>query len=221
MNARPRMSTHEKSQEKRRQILESAERVFARKGFDGANMREIAAAAGVNKFMLYYHFEDKQTLFERVLEAITRPVFRKLTDTIDGAASLEQAIGDVYDLYARLFAKNGGRLRSFMAREIAAGAPRSTTLFKLRLPAIFDHLAPKIAEDRGRGTLPERQLARAVIEIMVSIVSRFLMQPLLTDAMVAQQLSPADRDVKEQAVQFILGGVRASIGATILTQTHN
>ena len=56
---------------------------------------------------------------------------------------------------------------------------------------------------------------------MVSIVSRFLMQPLLTDAMVAQQLSPADRDVKEQAVQFILGGVRASIGATVLTQTHN
>ena len=59
------------------------------------------------------------------------------------------------------------------------------------------------------------------MNIMVSIVSRFLMQPLLTDAMVAQQLSPADRDVKEQAVQFILGGVRASIGATILTQTHN
>ena len=221
MNARPRMSTHEKAQENRRQILESAERVFARKGFDGANMREIAAAAGVNKFMLYYHFEDKQTLFDRVLEAISRPVFRKLTDTIDGAASLEQAIGDVYDLYARLFAKNGGRLRSFMAREIAAGAPRASKLFKLRLPEIFDHWAPKIEEDLGRGPLPERQLALAVMNIMVSIVSRFLMQPLLTEVMAAQQLFPADRDVKEQAVQFILGGVRASIGTTVLTQTHN
>ncbi len=98
MNARPRMSTHEKAQENRRQILESAERVFARKGFDGANMREIAAAAGVNKFMLYYHFEDKQTLFDRVLEAISRPGFRKLTDPILSPASRAQALAVVYAL---------------------------------------------------------------------------------------------------------------------------
>ncbi len=215
MNARPRMSTHEKAQENRRRILESAEKVFARKGFDGANMREIAAAAGVNKFMLYYHFEDKQTLFERVLDAISRPVFRKLTDTIDGAASLEEAIGAVYDLYARLFAKNEGRLRSFMAREIAAGAPRAGKLLKLKLPVILDHWAPKIERDLGRGPLPERQLALAVMNIMLSIVSRFLMQPLFAEVMAAQQLSLADRDVREQVVQFILGGVRASTGETV------
>ncbi len=215
MNARPKMSTHEKAQENRRRILESAEKVFARKGFDGANMREIAAAAGVNKFMLYYHFEDKQTLFDRVLDAISKPVFLKLTDTIDRAASLEEAISDVYDLYAQLFAKNGGRLRSFMAREIAAGAPRASELFKLRAPAIFDHWAPKIEQDLGCGPLPERQLALTVMNIMLSIVSRFLMQPLFTEVMAAQQLFPADRHAKEQVVQFILGGVRASTGETV------
>ena len=47
----------------RQQILESAVRVFAEKGFSGATVDEIAEAAAVNKQRIYAYFGSKQGLF--------------------------------------------------------------------------------------------------------------------------------------------------------------
>ncbi|MGB7843420.1 MAG: TetR/AcrR family transcriptional regulator [Salinimicrobium sp.] len=47
-------------------ILSAAEKVFQRKGMDGARMQEIANEAGINKAMLHYYFRSKRFLFEAV-----------------------------------------------------------------------------------------------------------------------------------------------------------
>ncbi len=47
-------------------ILDAAERCFARAGYAGAAMREIAEAAGVAKSLLHYHFQSKEHLFIEV-----------------------------------------------------------------------------------------------------------------------------------------------------------
>lgn len=49
-------------------IFEAATRIFAKKGFDGARVDEIAAAARINKQLLYHHFGSKDRLFTAVLE---------------------------------------------------------------------------------------------------------------------------------------------------------
>ncbi|MGH9774755.1 MAG: TetR/AcrR family transcriptional regulator [Candidatus Acidiferrales bacterium] len=51
-----------------RRILAAAERIFAAEGLAGARTDEIAAAARVNKAMLYYYFGDKERLYRAVLE---------------------------------------------------------------------------------------------------------------------------------------------------------
>lgn len=48
------------------QILDAAEKVFQRKGMDGARMQEIANEAGINKAMLHYYYRSKRFLFEAV-----------------------------------------------------------------------------------------------------------------------------------------------------------
>lgn len=48
------------------QILNAAEKVFQKKGMDGARMQEIANEAGINKAMLHYYFRSKRFLFEAV-----------------------------------------------------------------------------------------------------------------------------------------------------------
>lgn len=49
-------------EEQRRHILDAASRVFARKGYAGATMDEIAAEMGCSKGILYYQFQSKQEL---------------------------------------------------------------------------------------------------------------------------------------------------------------
>ena len=51
-------------------IMPAAERVFARYGFRGATMQQIADAADLPKANLHYYFGSKQTLYLRVLECI-------------------------------------------------------------------------------------------------------------------------------------------------------
>jgi TetR/AcrR family transcriptional regulator len=54
--------------ETRGAILAAAARIFAEAGLAGARTDAIAAAAGVNKALLYYYFESKQRLYEAVVE---------------------------------------------------------------------------------------------------------------------------------------------------------
>jgi AcrR family transcriptional regulator len=50
------------------EILESARRTFAAKGFHAATMDEIAETAGVAKGTLYLYFDSKRTLYLKALE---------------------------------------------------------------------------------------------------------------------------------------------------------
>ena len=54
--------------ETRARILEAAKAEFAHHGLGGARVDRIAERAGVNKRLIYYYFEDKESLFEAVLE---------------------------------------------------------------------------------------------------------------------------------------------------------
>ena len=52
---------------KRAAILEAAKQLFAREGFKGVSMDQIAAAAGVSKLTVYSHFGDKESLFSAAI----------------------------------------------------------------------------------------------------------------------------------------------------------
>jgi len=54
----------------REKILAVAEEIFSEKGFSGARVDEIAAASGVNKRMIYAHFESKENLYKDILHRV-------------------------------------------------------------------------------------------------------------------------------------------------------
>ena len=57
-----------RSDKTRAAILAAAEHVFAEAGLAGARTDAIAAAARVNKALLYYYFQSKEQLYEAVVE---------------------------------------------------------------------------------------------------------------------------------------------------------
>jgi AcrR family transcriptional regulator len=54
----------------REQLLAAASRVFARAGYHGASMSEIAAEAGFSKGALYWNFASKEDLFFALLDEL-------------------------------------------------------------------------------------------------------------------------------------------------------
>ena len=64
----------DRSSETRARILDAALREFSANGLAGARTEQIAAAAGVNKALLYYHFESKEKLYLAALDMVSSRV---------------------------------------------------------------------------------------------------------------------------------------------------
>jgi len=58
---RPKRTTKDK-------LMDAAEKLFSKKGFHGASMRDITAAAGVELAVVNYHFGSKKQLLAAVIE---------------------------------------------------------------------------------------------------------------------------------------------------------
>ena len=51
-------------------ILEVAEEEFARLGYDAVSMNDLVKKLEINKSTIYYHFQDKKTLYQEIIENI-------------------------------------------------------------------------------------------------------------------------------------------------------
>lgn len=56
------------SEDSKVKILKTAAKLFARKGFDGARVEEIAKKAKVNKALIYYYFKSKKAILDELLD---------------------------------------------------------------------------------------------------------------------------------------------------------
>jgi AcrR family transcriptional regulator len=76
-------------------LLETAEQVFAERGFTGATMAEIASRAGYSAGNLYNVFEGKDALFEEILATRGEEVLELTREAIRSGESLTEII-DAY-----------------------------------------------------------------------------------------------------------------------------
>jgi AcrR family transcriptional regulator len=85
---------------KRRQvILAAAEEVFARGGYHGVSLDEIAQAAGVSKALIYEHFESKRDLHASLLQDHVAEIFRRLQANAETAATGEDRLRGGVDAF--------------------------------------------------------------------------------------------------------------------------
>lgn len=68
--------------DKQLQIIETAEKLFADKGFKGTSVRDIAEEAGINVAMISYYFGSKEQLMEAIFEVRIGSVQMRLEDLL-------------------------------------------------------------------------------------------------------------------------------------------
>ena len=77
-------------EDKRRQILDAAVRVFARKGFHASRVGDIAEEAGVAHGLLYHYFDSK----DAVLQAVFHENWNVLLERIDSVEETDEPAAD-------------------------------------------------------------------------------------------------------------------------------
>lgn len=140
----------------KKRILDAAEELFARRGFDGASLRQVTSTADVNLAAVNYHFGSKERLIEEV--------FRRRLDILNGqrldalkqlqaAATLEDVLkafiqpalelsregsgGDAFvRILARAYVEHDAQLRAFLSDNYGDVLKQFAAALAQRLPTL-------------------------------------------------------------------------------------
>ncbi len=72
----------------RQRLLEGAAELFTQKGYASTTVREIVAAAGVTKPVLYYYFRNKEGIYLELM----RGSFAKMDELLAGSAGIQGSV---------------------------------------------------------------------------------------------------------------------------------
>jgi TetR/AcrR family transcriptional regulator len=118
----------------RERLLAAAAEEFAARGFAGASIDRIAAAAGLNKAMIYYHFASKADLYREILRdmfaavgarvheaaASDRPPEEKVRQFVVAIATEAEARPHFPPIWFREIAEGGAHLDAETLRHVAS-----------------------------------------------------------------------------------------------------
>ncbi len=131
----------------RQAILRAAITEFAREGVAGARTDEIARTAKVNKALLYYYFQDKESLYGAVLDHAFGSIYPRLAAILDSDLPCGEKIleytGAHFDalagnpLFCRLVHQEMGRVGRDGSPHIANLANRYTSRLAARLQRVL------------------------------------------------------------------------------------
>lgn len=136
LKSRRRMSKAEQRAETMEQILDEAEYLFSRNGFNGVTLKDVAKGVGVHHTLLNYYFTDKTNLFDAVMErraGVTSSRRMKALDEYDAATNgkptVDGALRAFLDTDLDLYSQGGEGWKNYGA----LGAQASNTPYGAEL----------------------------------------------------------------------------------------
>jgi AcrR family transcriptional regulator len=94
--------TRKKKDIKRTNLMQSAVRVFAEKGYHAATIRDIVEDAEVAIGTFYFYFPDKETLFVYLYEETADFLLQAIEQAVNGRATLPKQIGAALQSYVNI-----------------------------------------------------------------------------------------------------------------------
>ena len=140
-----------KSQITINKILTSALEEFSEKGFFGARIDSIAANAGVNKRMIYEHFENKENLYKEVLTSVYEKCAESEREFFSEDFRPQDAIRNVVRIYFKFLYDNPDFVRILMWENLNnADSIPVQQLKSIKAPA-FEYIKYQVNRGKEQG----------------------------------------------------------------------
>jgi AcrR family transcriptional regulator len=177
-----RLTREEKQAETRDRLLRSAAKVFARHGFHGASLEQVAEEAGFTKGAVYSNFKSKEDLFVSLLEARCREGLEETRSVLQGSAPVAVRIREIGDQMAQRILHDRDWMPLFI--EFWAWSVREPRL-KRGFAAIWEEMRrglSRLIEEQARSLgirlpLPSDQLASAAMALTDGLALQMLAEP--------------------------------------------
>jgi len=177
---------HRDAKSTQRRILKAALALFSKKGFDGVRVKEIAKASGVSVPLLCHHFQDKETLYQSVIDQALLRVATLGKDLLARAGSISKSLEALISGMMEILTTDSQEI-AFLHRELLEGGARLRKKSKeLLLPlkqALIEEITAAQAIGELRGDLdPEFLLLHLVGAILYPTIAAPILGILWAEA---------------------------------------
>jgi AcrR family transcriptional regulator len=197
-----------RSKQTRELLLNSAEIVFVRDGFLGAELGEIAAMAGRSKGAIYGHFKSKEDLYFALLEERISRYRGRVEEVLLGCTSQKEISRALTDHFFSAVKKDKAWCRLLLEFKLFAvrNHPAKKRLQKIHKNLYFkEHLKdlPEIWARLGQRKLDSRigLGAQAALASMAAIVPALILEEEFAPAVLSEAKL---KDVVTQLVEALL-----------------
>ncbi|MCD6569319.1 MAG: TetR family transcriptional regulator [Deltaproteobacteria bacterium] len=188
-------------------IMDAAQMLFAKKGFDATRVQEIADIAEVNKAMIYYYFKDKDALLYAVVERIIKGIKDAIPRYLEEEDNTIDGLETFLDFYIEYLAQNSSFVR-LMAWEILSGKHIQSLAMDYFMPMFFlmrEKIAKGVDSGQIRPVSPEHTIFSIVGMNVFYTIALPLIQILLGgDPLSAEMLSKRKEEVKAFVMKGLL-----------------
>lgn len=171
------MTDQAKEKETRESILRAAREVFVEKGLNGARMQEIANRAGINKALLHYYFNNKETLFDFVFKEAFSQFWPRINEELLRDVPFRSVVKAVVHGYMTML-RERPYLPNFILNELHTNPDRLERLMK---EAGFhpEVLIAKIQQEIEHGTCRAFDPREIIINVISLSMFPFAARPLV------------------------------------------
>lgn len=208
-----RVSHTPKGQLARERVLHAAEKLFAKHGFHGTSLRDVAAAAKQPLASIVYHFAKKEELYAAVLGAIGDQIERALVASLaDERTSRVDAIARGL---VRWSADRPDRVR-LLLRELLDNPARVARASKLPLAPVLIRLSAAVAADMDAGRIPKTTPEIAVLHLVGAVSYFVVARPTVSRIVGPTRARVLDAAWEDEALAF----ARRTLGAVEEENRH-
>jgi AcrR family transcriptional regulator len=100
--------------EKRKKIIDTAAKLFAERGFENTTTRDICKATGMSHAMIYYYFEDKESLLNEILDEILSDGLSRVKKIAQSNKGLKEKLKAITEVYARYHVVKIDKMKVFV-----------------------------------------------------------------------------------------------------------
>jgi TetR/AcrR family transcriptional repressor of nem operon len=176
-----------KSERTRRRIMNAATAAYRQRGIDGVGVRDIMKRAGLTQGGFYFHFPDKEALFNEASRDAATALAGAYVGIVESAPAGKKlkAFIDAYLSAEHRDHPESGCMMSALGSELARSDRKLRVAFTKTTAIILDKLAPYFP---GATSAERFQRAGLLLASMAGVlmVSRVLSDPARSDALLAR-----------------------------------
>ncbi len=159
------------SSDRREQLLQVAQKIFAERGYQATTMDDLAAAAGFTKPILYQHFSSKEALYNEIVQSMAQHLLQELGAATQGESTPRGMVEAAFRAYFTIVVNQTDVFRLLFLQAPIGDHAKEIRRVESLVTSFIETFIPLESDPRIR-----RQIAASIVGMAEGAATSWLLQ---------------------------------------------